>query len=119
MTSHPSLPPGPGPRPRGRPPRTEEARAEHRTRLVEAAMEAVRRYGAEVSIDQIAEAADVSKPVIYSEFGDKTGLVDAMAVVLAGRIERTVIDRVTSTARPCRRRSAGERVSPLNTIRWE
>lgn len=62
-------------------------------------MDAVRRYGPEVSIDQMAEAAEVSKPVIYAEFGDKTGLVDAMAVVLAGRVEETVIDRVTADGR--------------------
>jgi AcrR family transcriptional regulator len=37
----------------------------------------------------------VSKPVLYSEFGDKVGLVDAMAVVLAERVEDTVIDRLT------------------------
>lgn len=59
-------------------------------------MDAVRRYGPEVSIDQIADVAEVSKPVFYSEFGDKTGLVDAMAVVLAGRVEQEVIDRVTA-----------------------
>lgn len=61
-------------------------------------MEAVRRYGPEVSIDQMAEAAGVSKPVLYSEFGDKTGLVDAMAVVLAGRVEDTVVARVRASA---------------------
>lgn len=59
-------------------------------------MEAVRTFGPDVSIDQIAEVAEVSKPVIYAEFGDKTGLVDAMAVVLAGRVEEKVISRVTS-----------------------
>ncbi len=84
------------PRPRGRPPRTEDQRARHRTRLVESAMDAVRRHGPEVSIDQMAEVAEVSKPVLYSEFGDKTGLVDAMAVVLAGRVEEQVISRVAA-----------------------
>ena len=59
-------------------------------------MDAVRRFGPEVSIDVMAEAADVSKPVLYSEFGDKTGLVDAMAVVLAGRVEQEVTDRVVA-----------------------
>ena len=57
-------------------------------------MDAVRRHGPEVSIDAMADAAEVSKPVLYSEFGDKTGLVDAMAVVLATRVEREVTDRV-------------------------
>ena len=91
--------PAPSSRPRGRPPRTEDQRVEHRTRLVEAAMDAVRRFGAEVSIDQMAEFAQVSKPVFYSEFGDKTGLVDAMAVVLAGRVEAKVIAEVTESGR--------------------
>lgn len=94
MSSEPlSRPAG---RPRGRPRRSEDERAVHRTRLVEAAMDAVRHHGPDVSIDQIADAARVSKPVFYSEFGDKTGLVDAMAVVLAAGVERTVIDRVTA-----------------------
>ena len=81
-------------RPRGRPPRTDDQKAERRTRLVDAAMDAVRRFGPEVSIDVMAEAAEVSKPVLYSEFGDKTGLVDAMAVVLAARVEQEVVERV-------------------------
>lgn len=59
-------------------------------------MDAVRRFGPEVSIDQIAEVADVSKPVFYAEFGDKTGLVDAMAVVLAAGVRRTVLERVAA-----------------------
>ncbi len=59
-------------------------------------MDAVRQAGPEVSLDQIAEAAGVSKPVFYAEFGDKTGLVDAMAVVLAAGVERTVVERVTA-----------------------
>jgi AcrR family transcriptional regulator len=84
-----------GRRPPGRPPRTDDERAERRTRLVEAAMEAVRRFGPEASIEQMADMAQVSKPVLYAEFGDKTGLVDAMAVVLAGRVEDTVVARVT------------------------
>ncbi len=82
-------------RPRGRPPRTEGQRADHRRRLIEASIEAVRRYGPEVSLDQMAELAEVSKPVLYAEFGDKNGVVDAMAVVLAGRVEKTVLQRLS------------------------
>lgn len=85
-------------RPRGRPPRTEGQRADHRRRLIEAAIEAVRRYGPEVSLDQMAELAEVSKPVLYAEFGDKNGVVDAMAVVLAGRVEKTVLQRLSEAA---------------------
>ena len=63
-------------------------------------MDAVRQVGSEVSIDQIAEIAEVSKPVLYAEFRDKNGLVDAMAVVLAERIEAQVIARVTADGTP-------------------
>ena len=59
-------------------------------------MDAVRRFGPDVSIEQMAEVADVSKPVLYAEFGDKTGLVDAMAVVLAGGVEQKVFERVAA-----------------------
>ena len=58
-------------------------------------MEAVRRFGPEVSLDQMAELADVSKPVLYAEFGDKVGIVDAIAVELAEGVEGRVIARVT------------------------
>ena len=62
-------------------------------------MNAVRHFGPEVSIDQMADAAEVSKPVLYSEFGDKNGLVDAMAVVLAGRVEETVVAQLLADGR--------------------
>jgi AcrR family transcriptional regulator len=87
------------PKRRGRPPRTDDQRAEHRTRLVTTAMDAVRRFGPEVSLDQIADAAEVSKPVFYAEFGDKNGLVDAMAVVLAAGIEEQVRADVAAAGR--------------------
>lgn len=57
-------------------------------------MEAVRNHGPDTSIDQMANAAGVSKPVLYAEFSDKSGIVDAMAVVLASQVETTVIDRL-------------------------
>jgi AcrR family transcriptional regulator len=64
--------------------------------LIEAVIDAVRGCGSDVSIDQMAEVAGVSKPVLYAEFGDKMGVVDAVAVVLADRVERTVVDTVAS-----------------------
>ncbi len=84
-------------RARGRPPRTDGQRAAHRARLIEAAIEAVRAYGPDVSIEDMADAAGVSKPVLYSEFGGKLGVVDAIALVLADDVERTVISSLAST----------------------
>lgn len=53
-------------------------------------MDAVRERGADISIDSLARAAGVSKPVLYSEFGDKRGIADAIAVTLAHRLEARV-----------------------------
>lgn len=54
-------------------------------------MEAIRSGGPDVSIDDLAAAAGVSKPVLYDEFGGKLGVADAIAVVLAEQVERAVI----------------------------
>ena len=72
---------------RGRPRRTPAERAEQRDRLVEAAMQTVRERGPDISMDHLARGAGVSKPVLYSEFGDKRGVADAIAVTLARRLE--------------------------------
>jgi len=53
-------------------------------------MDAVRRHGPGVSMDDLARTAGVSKPVLYSEFGDKRGVADAIAVTLAHRLEVSV-----------------------------
>lgn len=50
-------------------------------------MDTVRRRGADCSMDDLARGAGVSKPVLYSEFGDKRGVADAIAVTLAHRLE--------------------------------
>jgi AcrR family transcriptional regulator len=61
-------------------------------------MAAVRRHGTDVSIDQMAESAGVSKPVLYAEFGDKLGVVDAIARVTAGHVEATVVETLAESA---------------------
>ncbi len=50
-------------------------------------METVRERGPDVSMDDLARGAGVSKPVLYSEFGDKRGVADAIAVTLAHSLE--------------------------------
>lgn len=57
-------------------------------------MAAVRDHGPDVSIDDLADHVGVSKPVLYSEFGDKNGIADAIAVYLAQAIERDVLATV-------------------------
>ena len=79
---------------RGRPPRTQQQRAEQRARLIDGAMEAIRRFGPDASLVEIASVAGVSKPVLYSEFGDKQGVADAIAVTLAERLEAQMLDQL-------------------------
>lgn len=57
-------------------------------------MAAIRLNGPDVSLLDMAKAAGVSKPVLYSEFGDKQGVADAIAVTLAERVERDIVARV-------------------------
>lgn len=81
---------------RGRPRRTDEQRRAHRGRLVDAAMSAIRERGPDVSIEDLAAAAGVSKPVLYDEFGGRLGIADAIAVVAAEAVERRVVAELTA-----------------------
>jgi AcrR family transcriptional regulator len=85
---------------RGRPPRSEVERAAQRTRLIEAAMDAVRAGGGDISVADIADSAEVSKPVLYAEFGDKNGIADAISVVLADIVEQRIPQATGSPSDP-------------------
>lgn len=62
----------------GRSTRWDAHRAERREQLVEAAMEVLAESGPEFGLDQVAERAGVTKPVIYRHFTDRAALVDAL-----------------------------------------
>jgi AcrR family transcriptional regulator len=57
---------------------------------VEATISAIRAKGPDLSIDDMAAAAGVSKPVLYDEFGGRLGIADAIALVVAERLEGQV-----------------------------
>lgn len=88
---------------RGRPRLTEEQRAEQRLHLLEGAMDAIRVHGPEVSVDEIAATAGVSKPVLYGHFGDRLGLADAIAVAVADEVTALTVDRAVEGAADGRR----------------
>lgn len=56
------------------------ARAERREDLLDAAIAVVREDGPTVTMDRIAAACGVTKPIVYRHFGDRDGLVMAMAL---------------------------------------
>lgn len=89
--------PSPATRGPGRPPRSAEARAAQRARLLDAAIAAIRRIGPDASVDEMAAEAGVSKPVLYAEFGDKYGIADAIAVEIVERSERDLLAEITRT----------------------
>ena len=60
--------------------REAQARAERREELLDAAIAVVREDGPTVTMDRIATACGVTKPIVYRHFGDRDGLVMAMAL---------------------------------------
>jgi AcrR family transcriptional regulator len=80
----------------GRSERWADHRVSRRNELIDAAISAVRRYGASVGMDQIAAAARTSKPVIYRYFADKTDLYRAVGQRVAGDLLRDLADAVRS-----------------------
>jgi AcrR family transcriptional regulator len=73
--------------PDGRASRWTEHRRARREDLVAAAVNAVRRVGAELAVDDVARSAGVSKTVIYRYFSDKDELIDA----ILERIAQTIL----------------------------
>lgn len=62
----------------GRPRGAQQDPAERRANLLTAAEAAIRDHGPDVSMEQIAERADVSKATLYDNFDGKAGLTDAL-----------------------------------------
>jgi len=54
-------------------------RSTRREELLDAASAVIRRQGAAASMEDIAKEAGITKPIVYSHFGDKAGLADALA----------------------------------------
>jgi AcrR family transcriptional regulator len=68
--------------------------------LLDAAERAVRRIGPHASMDELAAEAGVTKPILYSHFGDKAGLVTALAERVAGQLNRAVIGELAMPRQP-------------------
>ena len=68
-------------------------RKERRQQLVNVACPvfAERGYDA-TSLEEIAERAGVSRPILYSHFGDKQGLFEAVVGMQIAMVESVVID---------------------------
>jgi AcrR family transcriptional regulator len=76
-------------------PRTRLAREERREQIVDAAAEVFQgRDPAEVTFEEIADAAGVSRALVYNYFGDRHGLLEAVYLrnvgVLRERVQRAL-----------------------------
>lgn len=63
----------------GREDRREAQRAARRSGLLDAAIEEIRATGPGATMEQLAKAGGVTKPILYRHFGDRDGLIDAIA----------------------------------------
>lgn len=77
--------------------RTREAR---RQELLDAADRAIRRDGPEVTMEAIAAEAGITKPVLYRHFGDRDGLLAAVARRHADRLTRELRDALAAEEHP-------------------
>lgn len=80
----------------GRPPRSADERETRRAELLERTIDAIRAGGPDLSMDDLAAAAGVSKPVLYDEIGGKLAIADAVASAMADMLEAQVVARLGS-----------------------
>ena len=63
-------------------------RQDRREALLDAAIDEIRRRGPSASMHHLAAAGGVTKPILYRHFGDRAGLVKAIADYFAGSLLR-------------------------------
>jgi AcrR family transcriptional regulator len=82
-------------RPRGAP-----ARSERREALLDAADAALREDGPEVAMETVAARAGVTKPILYRHFGDRAGLMTAVARRHAEWLVASIREALAGQAEP-------------------
>jgi AcrR family transcriptional regulator len=75
-------------------------RQARREGLLDAAVEVIRRDGPAVSMETIAAAAGVTKPIVYRHFGDRSGLVAALATRFSDDLQVALRSSLERDAEP-------------------
>jgi len=75
-------------------------RQQRREELLDAALRTVRRVGPAASMDDIAAEAGITKPILYRHFGDRRGLVAALADRFAQELLSTLRAALAEPAAP-------------------
>ena len=89
--------------------RRHASRADRRQELLEAAIAGIRKHGPAASMDQLAAEAGITKPILYRHFGDRTGLVNAVAEQFGEALQTRLQAALTQIG-------ASERELLVNTI---
>ncbi len=64
----------------------DERRQERREQLQHDAVEAIRQLGPRATMEQLAAAGGVTKPILYRHFGDRDGLIAALGAQFGGAL---------------------------------
>jgi AcrR family transcriptional regulator len=75
-----------------------ERRQARRGELLEAAIDVIRREGADVTMEEMATAGGISKPILYRHFADRDGLVSAITETALDEIA-TILEQKIREAR--------------------
>ena len=75
-----------------------ERRQVRRRQLLDAAIDVIRREGADVTMEEMASAGGISKPILYRHFVDRDGLVAAITETALVEIG-TILDTKIAEAR--------------------
>jgi AcrR family transcriptional regulator len=78
----------------------EARRSRRREELLERAVEAIREHGPSATMEQLASAGDVTKPILYRHFGDREGLIEAIAEQFTHALFSTLVDSLHTPAEP-------------------
>jgi AcrR family transcriptional regulator len=84
----------------GRPRGPQQDPAERRAALLGAAEDAIRDHGPDVSMEQIADRAGVSKATLYDNFDGKLGLTQALLQRYGTRLLHRFADAIAGPVRP-------------------
>lgn len=93
-----------------RPTATRLPAAERRQQLLEVALETFAAKGFhETSMNEVAEAAGVTKPVLYQHFASKKALYNELVDEMGGRLERAIYEAAVAAEGPRQQVEAGFR----------
>jgi AcrR family transcriptional regulator len=78
----------------------ESQRAARRDQLLDAAIEEIRTTGPGATMEQLAKAGGVTKPILYRHFGDRDGLITAIAQRFSGALLTSLTTPLRADAYP-------------------